>query len=55
MNLVPVETIVYLKTQHVLGLKVQLQIVLLIATLPVHHGVLHLILALDALVRHRYM
>ena len=51
MSLVLVETTVCLTTSHVLDLRLLSLNVLLISTLPVYHGVVYLILVLDASVR----
>ena len=54
MSLVIVETTVCLTTSHVLDLRLPSLNALLIPTLPVHHGVVYLILVSDASVRHYY-
>ena len=54
MSLVLVETTVCLTISSVLDLRLPSLNVLLILILPVHHGVVYLILVLDASVRHYY-
>ena len=51
MSLVLVETTVCLITSHVLDLRLLSLNVLLILIIPVHHGVVYLILVLDVSVR----